>query len=538
MATVFDNHMTAHVWAQQIQKGGRSHNGNFYFEGQSIYSYGTHFCIGYVLHPAPKQDTPRVYLVNSDSSSKTTNGKHRPATHRATPQRSHSVPSLTHLARLLDSLCYRYAWDEATQEETNGTRAPWLCCGYVQRSLSERRKGLPKVKDALLNDFPALDAARDILSLMGDKTPDVSARQLQARYEKAQAMKKAQEVARKRDQDARAACHSAENTTPQDAARTIRGLLDEAVRHGGSSYGTHRKKEKEDEAKEESRRYLRESKAAKAKGWNRVAQACRDLYNATRTELRRYAANEQRFLSRAKISHAIGIIRGATDRLDAITQRHNRTAQGPRPMDASPEKRAKDFADAMRAIASAWGEVWDSPYARLILPQSTLYAMQEAQGEAVRMRTQYERQQYKAHREQQEENRTQWLAGKDTHGGYVRLIDSEGGALLRAEQVERDDSGAIVSGTLRTSWGATVPLVHAIRAFRFLKLCRTTGKAWKANGKTITVGHFRIDSIDTSGNFKAACHVINWQEVARLAGSLGVLDIAPDQGALSDSARG
>jgi hypothetical protein len=42
---VFDNSMVAHVWAQQEQDDGRSGNGNFYFVGPTIFSYGSHFAI-------------------------------------------------------------------------------------------------------------------------------------------------------------------------------------------------------------------------------------------------------------------------------------------------------------------------------------------------------------------------------------------------------------------------------------------------------------------------------------------------------------
>lgn len=39
MRTVFTNHMVAHVWAQQNQPHGRSGNGQFFFDGPTIYSY-------------------------------------------------------------------------------------------------------------------------------------------------------------------------------------------------------------------------------------------------------------------------------------------------------------------------------------------------------------------------------------------------------------------------------------------------------------------------------------------------------------------
>lgn len=118
-----------------------------------------------------------------------------------------------------------------------------------------------------------------------------------------------------------------------------------------------------------------------------------------------------------------------------------------------------------------------------------------------------------------------WRAGEGPLPG--RLSDPSGGALLRAVGVKRDDSGAITGGRLGTSWGAEVPLVQAVAAFRFLKLCRDNARAWRANGRTLQVGHFRIDSVDTSGNFRAGCHSINWPEVAALAARLGLSDLAP-----------
>ena len=45
--TVFANYMVAHVWANGSQNSGRSNNGNFYFEGPTLYSYGSHYIAGY-----------------------------------------------------------------------------------------------------------------------------------------------------------------------------------------------------------------------------------------------------------------------------------------------------------------------------------------------------------------------------------------------------------------------------------------------------------------------------------------------------------
>ena len=62
---VYDNAMTAHIWAQQNQDEGRSNNGNFYFVGPVIYSYGSHFVAGVI-------DESGVAWINADSYSPST----------------------------------------------------------------------------------------------------------------------------------------------------------------------------------------------------------------------------------------------------------------------------------------------------------------------------------------------------------------------------------------------------------------------------------------------------------------------------------
>lgn len=119
--------------------------------------------------------------------------------------------------------------------------------------------------------------------------------------------------------------------------------------------------------------------------------------------------------------------------------------------------------------------------------------------------------------ERERADREAWLAGESTPGNrYARYSDEMGRALIRA----RGD-------VLETSHGASVPLADAIKAFQFVKLVRERGQGWKRNGATLPVGHFQIDAIDVSGNFVAGCHKIGWNEISRLAGQLGLADIAP-----------
>lgn len=78
--TVFDNAMVAHVWAQRDQEEGRSHNGNFHFRGDTLFSYRTP--IGRFVNIG-KDRTRYAVLVTSNSYSITTSGKHMPALWRA-----------------------------------------------------------------------------------------------------------------------------------------------------------------------------------------------------------------------------------------------------------------------------------------------------------------------------------------------------------------------------------------------------------------------------------------------------------------------
>jgi hypothetical protein len=115
----------------------------------------------------------------------------------------------------------------------------------------------------------------------------------------------------------------------------------------------------------------------------------------------------------------------------------------------------------------------------------------------------------------------------------------EGGAFLRALNVERVGD-MIVGGTLNTSMGASVPLLAAIGAFRFVKMVRkadgtASDVAWRRNGKRLPVGSFEIDKIYANGDFRAGCHFIQWSEIEALAERLGVASLGATAYALKES---
>jgi hypothetical protein len=86
--TVFTNDMVAHVWAQQTQPHGRSGNGQFYFDGGTLYSYGSHFPVAMFVQNHRGQECA---LFNSDSYSITTS-RHQSRARSAYSGLSFSAP--------------------------------------------------------------------------------------------------------------------------------------------------------------------------------------------------------------------------------------------------------------------------------------------------------------------------------------------------------------------------------------------------------------------------------------------------------------
>ena len=75
---------------------------------------------------------------------------------------------------------------------------------------------------------------------------------------------------------------------------------------------------------------------------------------------------------------------------------------------------------------------------------------------------------------------------------------------------------------IETTLGARFPTDHGRRAYRMLRAIRARGESYQANGHTIHVGAFQIDSYDhATGVIKAGCHTVDWAEVERLAGVMG-----------------
>ncbi|GHV00884.1 hypothetical protein FACS1894159_07670 [Bacteroidia bacterium] len=66
MRHVVGSRMVAHLWAHRLQDSARNSGGTFYFEGESIYSYGSHFRCGRI---ETGRNGRRAYILNPGTRS-------------------------------------------------------------------------------------------------------------------------------------------------------------------------------------------------------------------------------------------------------------------------------------------------------------------------------------------------------------------------------------------------------------------------------------------------------------------------------------
>ncbi len=462
MKCVFSNDMVAHIWANQSQESGRSNNGQFYFNGPILYSYGSHFIVGIV-------DGAGAHIVTTRTYRQTT-GKHIGLALRSCPARALRLPDLDGIADSI--LC--------------ATGAP--CPRLMTKETARRdiRKYLA-AHAATLSD----DAGAYLYSLVS-KSGQFAAMKARALAKIAKA-KESGRIALKKQTAAFAARYAKKSRADMRAdLAQIAGIDCEHRRArafndlASGLYEAHR-----------------------GAGGPRIKRAVWNHLKMTRAYI---ASDEKRGPGRRKIRGAIG--------------NYRRLVAGNYPgLTVESLGRASTWeilGGLFATLASAPGLSYGG---RIAFKESgnqadcihNVLAERERLAEIERRRI--------AQAEQFERERLQresWLAG-EIGRGYGRFSDETGGALLRAVNADIRDCEA-VGGDLETSHGASVPLAHAIRAFRFVKAVRASGVALEAKGRAIPVGHFSISRIESTGDFVAGCHRINWPEIERVANLLGVFD--------------
>jgi hypothetical protein len=528
----FDNAMCAHVWAQGTQTFGQSSNGNLYFHGRALFSYRNTAPIGWLLPDG-------AALISQDSYSISTNG-HQWDARRAARGAIYSVPDLDDLLREAGrtpaggevNYCLNF---EARIDSALSDRA------HVRRYVAARIAPIGNLSE---------ESARALLARCGlARSLDKIRRDAIAKAERAK------RAARKAEQ--KAAIDRLKGTAKiyrQGAAAMAENLAGQATQ-----WQLHAPESTALALIEAAQKRIRKARGAAGKA-STPAPVWRDAWRAHQA-LPDLAPDLARAIEKRARALSLADRRAARRRLvRAFRLAHSEnfgTRFGAEDSDFEKasaivracEKKARTAADLAQHLHGPLGAGRTSFAAlsarldRLSAELDDFARCARASESFAALRAEFDRQAIErkareiAEREAREaQARADWLAGLPVDRRPYFSRDN-GAAYVRAVNVERDSAGNITGGTLETSQGADVPLVAAIRAFRFIKLVRARGQSWHRNGARVPVGNFQVDSIQPTGDFVAGCHKFDWRDVESLALSLGVADLAPDDSAVVRPAR-
>ena len=477
----YDNSQVAHIWAQgDPDASGQSGNGNFFFTGRALWSYGSHFLVGYIMPDG-------VALINSASNSVSTSGHQSDARRAAEHRETFHSDALTDL---YDSL-RMIARDGRKSDRKLLRRELAKAANYLtgRRCAANEWQERPEGEQlgaylARLGGLPA--TAWPVILRERQRLDAKAAKEAQAKEDK-RALELAIHYADMSDSDWR-----------------------EYMRKDSSKY--------ESFYAREATRLYHAGRLAKAKGFSAKRRAI--LKHRRADALRRkagYNGAEASYRRWQPIRHNIELVRSFKRQL----------ATSP---EAAPPA-IQSAAARIRHSLSKLAECQAFPVKtqiRLDLQANELSRIVErmqpdvdAYHAAEKLRREAEAaEQARLDALDREEKIAAWHAGADVRIGRYTFDAESGGAAIR-----------IKGDQLETSHGASVPLEHAIKAFRFVKLVRQRGTPWERNGKTIRVGHFQIDRISAEGDFTAGCHNFTWPEIERAAALAGVADATPDDSA-------
>lgn len=596
MKTVFnDTAKVAHIWAHQTQSTAR-YRDNFRCDGALLFSYSTR--VGHIVR-RPDRDAKRigelVAFLTGETYSVTTSRHMGDAWQATRHMERYALPDLDNLSPTLATLAKGFeldggkgarkairAYHAATDDNGGRWRDGWQyveAARVVTKWISDNVAAILASETAEPSDWRATRTLREAADLIGAMA-GFTAREVTSIIDKAAKADAKRKADAEKREHARRLAEGRELAAMSDSDFAAMFPRD-GTRTGADDY--HAK-----EGAAFAKRLARLHKASKAAG---LTTRTAELWRKVKLYRAHLAGRDARLIAayRAELAATVRAWRAGGARPDAykfaafpaikralelsqareFAERHAaafaawQAGDGPRPSASSYETDSAERAAIVASIATdraAFRLAYDAwtagngprpaAFASDVMPGygADDYQYFSDAGRAIRAdvereqreaREAAERERERERYERAQEFRRAWLAGERERGYSAdggRLSDETGGALIRATGVERDASGAIVGGTLETSHGADVPLAHAVKAFRFVKLVRQRGETWRKNGRTIRVGHYQIDAID-SGGFTAGCHRINWGEIERLARELGVLDVPADDSAVIQSAH-
>lgn len=487
---VFANSMVAHVWAQQTQDFGRSSNGNFYFRGRKLYSYGSHYIAGYIMPDG-------TALINGKSYSISTSGHVSDAGGATRESVRFYVDDLTKQESLLDLIA-------------RGTDA--------SRIKQAARIALEQFAESFAASHAVAPGewrswGSDADSQRGESFGEYIARVAKLPAAAWPAARKRAEIAK-----AKAAKHAARTMAKHIHDSAVLLATQPAAAWDSRFKVTHALYTREFESL--AKDLFHAKRYAKAHG-----------FSAKRLDVLRQREKQVRAFI-PEIPRLKAIYEGRSSIRYNLQMLASARAELMKP-ETSPSTRESVLYRAARSLRElAVMPIFSAATNRRLIGQAA--ALEAARepiraeiarlAEIARVEREAERQRNEAERaERAAKAKADWLAGvPDAQPPY---FDAEsGGAAMR-----------VVGDELQTSWGARVPLAHAVKVFRFVKLCRERGQAWQRNGVTIRVGHFQVDSVTADGDFKAGCHNFTWPEVERAAAMAGVVDCPADDSAVESS---
>lgn len=495
--TVFNHSMLAHVWAQQNQPEGRASDGRMFFKDSKLWSYGSHFLIGKIMPDG-------VALLNADSYSISTSKHQSYARGAVSHRRVLYVPGLTSL-ELTGALDTGGKYDISKPERIKRIKK-WLADLPAKKAAwfakHEGGEDFKRHAGLYLLEFAGLNS-RDSLKTW---------------------IRICNDAAKKLDR---------ENTAKEKAARkvnleyaaTVAAIADmnDPIKAARDNLARRNDYELASDAKK-----LRHAhKAAKTAKRVKQSAAVWEVLKAVRIELKRRSDNARFIAANQERRQAVETLRG---NLESIREAFN----------AGELVEPLEVRQAIHAAGIVMRSQSSRVFPKLIAIHGGLYDALPA--------LEFE------HTAKQERESARDLAAWKAGEHISRHTLPHARTYLRAVGVERDSAGAIIGGKLETSKGADVPLVHAVKAFRFLKLMRErnlkrvpgTGFGpveyqnancivWRRNGHVLRVGHFQVDTVQADGGFTAGCHSIEWDQVEALARSLGVFDAPASDASLESS---
>lgn len=559
--------MVAHVWAQQEQDsatcresgggswgGGSSGGGrSAYFEGAALYSYGPHYMTGFILRRHGEGGRGGAVLINSTRYSNTTNQRRYEAV-RATAHyaQQFEIPDLEKLADVLlnrvPSKAYVTDASGAYARDENGSLI------YREKTSAEHKADVRAAVESYLQSY-ALEISEESAAFVCEwfGVRAASWRRIKREAEAKAARDKAAAARRELNRKADQAYYFAAMTDsdfralwPADAFTVERGYnakktqgrlraeafgreLGAALRAGRMLKLPAKRLETLAARVKAYRAHLAGMEARATAAWKAERMA---EFNAWKADPAAKAPWPDSFANWApEVASEIQAIRAQRDAAkNAEAFASWKAGQGERPSESSFAEGTPEYAaivadkaaerERLGAAYTAWkaDPTAERPPARLFLSGPLADAFPVAWDEL----SAAERAEADAKREAElAEKWRAWRAGENV--APPRRENMSGQAFIRRS---RDGE------RLETSQGADVPWREAVRAFRFIKLCRERGEGFRRNGRTVRVGHFQIDSITAGGDMVAGCHRFAWAEIERLARETGAFELPASADAL------